>query len=127
MSKKILVVEDDNILQKAIKKALEKENFEVIQAFDGEEGLDLAQTIKPDFILLDIIIPKLNGFSVLKILKEDEETKNIPVVVLTNLGQAEDIEEGESLGAAGHLIKANLSPVDIVAIVKNKIDEINKS
>ncbi|KKT00861.1 MAG: hypothetical protein UV78_C0074G0005 [Parcubacteria group bacterium GW2011_GWA2_43_17] len=85
---------------------------------DGETGLELMKTHKPDLVLLDIIMPKLDGFSVLKKIKEDPATKNVPVILLTNLGQDEDVKKGNNLGAAGYLVKANLTPAQVVDKVK---------
>ncbi len=91
-----------------------KEGFELIQAFDGEEGLEKAKAIKPDLILLDIIMPKLDGFVVLKTLKQDNELKRIPVILLTNLGQDEDIRKAKELGADDYFIKDNHTPAEVV-------------
>ena len=97
------------------------EGFDLTKALDGADGLVKAKSIKPDFILLDIIMPKMDGFSVLKALKEDPETKNIPVMLLTNLGQEEDIERGKQLGSVGYLVKANITPSEVVEEVKKKM------
>ena len=85
-------------------------------------AVEKAKNILPDFILLDIIMPKMDGFAVLKALKEDVKTKNIPVMLLTNLGQEEDIKRGEELGVVGYLVKANTTPSEVVEAVKNKLN-----
>ncbi len=82
-----------------------------------------SQGVKPDLILLDIIMPKLDGFSVLKSLKENSSTKSTPVILLTNLGQDEDIKKGNELGAAGYLVKANLTPGQVVEKIKEVLKQ----
>lgn len=116
--KKILFVEDEPNLQAVLTKALEREKFEIIQAYDGARGLQLARDAHPDLILLDLIIPKKNGFSVLEELKKDEKTKKIPVIVLTNLEQSENIEQALTLGALTYLVKTNYELGEIVEKVK---------
>ncbi len=97
----------------------EHEGFQILKAVDGEQGLQVAAKEKPDFILLDVIMPKMDGFSVLKKLKADEVTKNIPVMLLTNLGQDEDVKKGNELGAVGYLVKANITPSEVLNKVKS--------
>jgi len=92
-------------------------------ALDGEVGLRLAKTKKPDLILLDLILPKINGFDVLKQLKEDPDTKEIPVIVLTNLEGMQDIEKVIGLGATTYLIKANYSLVEVMEKIKKALGE----
>ncbi|MDD5342268.1 MAG: response regulator [Patescibacteria group bacterium] len=112
--RKILLVEDEKMLSSMYATKFAKEGYELIQAYDGEEGLTKAKSIKPDVILLDIIMPKLDGFVVLKALKQDPELKKIPVILLTNLGQDEDIRKGKELGADDYFIKANHTPAEVV-------------
>jgi DNA-binding response OmpR family regulator len=119
---KILLIEDEEILSKMYFLKFSKEGFETILAKDGEEGLKLAKEEKPDVILLDIILPKLDGFSILKSLKEDVSTRDIPVLLLSNLGQDEDVKKGLSLGAVDYLIKANYTPTQVVEKVKRVIE-----
>ena len=116
--KKILFIEDEPILQKNIGRFLEKEGYEVKNALDGQLGLELAKKFKPDLILLDLILPKKDGFEVLKELKIDPETKNIPVIVLTNLEGSIDVEKALSLGATTFLVKANYELKEIVKKIK---------
>jgi len=85
MEKKILFIEDERALHKSLKEILEIENIELVSAFDGEEGLKKVQEDRPDLILLDLILPKIHGFDVLKKIKENKELQNIPLVILTNL------------------------------------------
>ncbi len=104
--KTIVVLEDDTILQKLIVLELSTNNFNVFSASDGEEGLALIREKKPDLVLLDLIMPKVNGFEVLTALKADKTTENIPVIILSNLGQESDIEKGKELGALDHFKKS---------------------
>ena len=123
MSKKILFVEDESTLQKTFGEILKQEGYEMISALDGEIGLRLAKTKKPDLILLDLILPKVHGFEVLKKLKEDEETKNIPVIVLTNLEGIGDVEKAIELGATTYLVKANYSLEEVIEKIKKALGE----
>src|SRR5688572_33132735 len=91
---KVLIVDDDAFLSGIYATKLELEGFQVVSARDGEEGLKAAMREKPDLILLDVLMPKLDGFEVLKRLKAEAEFKATPVIMLTNLGQKEDIEKG---------------------------------
>lgn len=116
--KKILFIEDDENLVSSVKTFIEKEGYDFSSAFDGEEGMLKVKSAQPDLILLDIILPKKNGFEVLKELKENPELKNIPVVILTNLEQESDIEKALSLGAYTYLVKANYSLEEMVRKVK---------
>jgi len=121
--KKILFVEDESALQKTFGERLSPEGYEVISALDGEIGLRLAKTKKPDLILLDLILPKANGFEVLKELKEDKETKDIPVIVLTNLEGIGDVNKAIELGATTYLVKAQYSLEDLVEKIKKVLGE----
>lgn len=116
--KKLLIVEDDTFLAGIYANKFEKEDFGVLLATDGEMGLKLARREAPAIILLDILLPKLDGFAVLEKLKADEQTKRIPVILLTNLGQQEDVDKGLKLGAADYLIKAHFMPAETVEKVK---------
>jgi DNA-binding response OmpR family regulator len=116
--KKILIIEDDNFLRELIVKKLLREGFEVKEALDGEEGVKKTKEEKPDLVLLDLILPTFDGFEVLSRIKMDSETKEIPVVILSNLGQKDEIERGMAMGAADYLVKANFTPSEIVAKIK---------
>lgn len=118
MAVTILVVEDDKFLRELISQKLVKEGFNIESAIDGEEGVKKAKELKPSIILLDLILPGIGGFEVLSKLKEDPETSAIPVIVLSNLGQKEDVEKGLKLGAADYLIKAYFTPGEIIEKVK---------
>ncbi|OIO46283.1 MAG: hypothetical protein AUJ31_02230 [Parcubacteria group bacterium CG1_02_39_15] len=123
MPKTILFIEDESALQKTFGEIFKQEGYEMISALDGEIGLRSAKTKKPDLILLDLILPKINGFDVLKQLKEDPDTKEIPVIVLTNLEGMQDIEKVIGLGATTYLIKANYSLVEVMEKIKKALGE----
>ncbi|MFH1046666.1 MAG: response regulator [Patescibacteria group bacterium] len=115
---KVLIVDDDSFLSGIYATKLEIEGFQVVTARDGEEGLKLAVAEKPAIILLDVLMPKLDGFETLKRLKIDLVTKDIPVIMLTNLGQKEDIEQAIQDGAVDYLIKAHFVPAEAVDKIK---------
>lgn len=115
---KILVVEDDAFLRELVAQKLLKEGFDVVEAVDGEGGVEKARSEHPDCILLDLILPGMDGFQALSLLKNDPALSQIPVVILSNLGQKDDIEKGIKLGAADYLIKAHFTPGEIVAKIK---------
>ena len=123
MTKKILFIEDEPNLQRAVGGVLEKEGYEVKNALDGELGLAEAKKEKPDLILLDLILPKKDGFEVLTELKQAEETKEIPVIVLTNLESSADIEKALELGATTYLVKADYSLDEILEKIKKSLGE----
>jgi len=117
----ILLVEDDSFLAGMYVAKLDLEGFEVHLAADGEKGLKMAKEERPDIILLDIILPKMSGFDVLKSLKDDAKTKDIPVILLTNLGQRGDVKKGLDLGAIDYLIKAHFMPSEVVEKIKKLV------
>ncbi len=121
MGKKVLVIEDDIILRKAIVTALKDAEFDISEALDGDEGLRKAISEKPDLILLDLILPKKSGWSVLDDLKKNDKVKDIPVLVLTVVPALESIEKCTKMGAVGYLIKSDYSLDDIVTSVKEHI------
>ena len=104
-NKKILIVEDDTFLVKMYLERLQDEGYKVAVASNGEEGLQKAEFDKPDLILLDMILPKMNGFDFLKEIKSKSDLKDIPVVILSNLGQDQDVKLGKELGAVDYLVK----------------------
>lgn len=114
----ILLAEDDTFLAGMYVTKLTMEHYTVELATDGEAGLAKAQELHPDLILLDVLMPKLNGFDVLRQLKADPETAKIPVILLTNLGQKSDVQEGLDLGAVDYLIKAHFMPSEVVDKIK---------
>ena len=119
INKKILIVEDDEFLLSMYSTKFEIEGYDVVMAGDGEMGLEKAQKEKPGIILLDIMLPNMDGFDVLKKLKSDRATSSIPVILLTNLSQKQDVEQGLSMGADDYLVKAHFMPSEVV-------DKINR-
>jgi DNA-binding response OmpR family regulator len=116
---KILIVEDDRFLRELIARKLRNEGYEVIEAVDGEEGLKKIKEEKPNLVLLDLILPGIDGFEVLARAKEDPNVASIPVIILSNLGQREEIEKGLKLGAIDYLVKAHFTPGEIIEKIKN--------
>lgn len=123
MAKKILVVEDDRFLRELISQKLLKEGYDIVEAVDGEKGIELARSEKPDLILLDLILPGIDGFEVLARIKSDPEASMAPVIILSNLGQKDDIEKGLKMGATDYLIKAHFTPAEIVEKIRAVIKE----
>lgn len=119
--KRILLIEDDLYLLKIYSNKLKLNDFDVSVATTGEEGLHKAAEEHPDLILLDLMLPSVDGFQVLEDLKTKKDTNHIPVLILSNLGQESDIERGNNLGAADYLVKANLSLAHLVEKVKKNL------
>lgn len=115
---KILLVEDDTVLSKVLAEELDDSGFETFRAFDGEEGLQLAGEKQPNLILLDVLMPKKNGFDVLDALKKNAKTKNIPVFMLTMLGSDDDVKRGLLLGATDYIVKSQHALPEIMEKVK---------
>lgn len=120
---KILFIEDDRAIARAIEFRLTQESYKLILARDGEEGLAKAEKHHPDLILLDIILPKMNGLEVLKKLKEQEKTKAIDVVIFSNLSQREDIKKAEKYGVVGYYVKSDLSTDELTNIINNYFNQ----
>src|SRR3990167_2985905 len=118
-TKKVLVVDDEESIREIYRRELQTRGYQVSSASDGEEGLLKAGEDAPDIVLLDIMLPKMSGIDVLKALKENQLTKNIPVLLLTNLGEETIIKEGFELGADGYLLKVSYTPAQVV-------DEVSK-
>ena len=116
---KIVLIEDDEILAKVVYEELSDAGFDVFQTFDGQEGLEIVRNKKPDLVLLDLILPKKNGFDVLEELKKSPVTHNIPVIILTMLGRDDDIKKGLRLGANDYIVKSQHAIGEIVEKVKN--------
>ena len=127
MPKKILFIEDESALQKTFGEILSQEGYEMTSALDGEIGLRLANPPaggkKPDLILLDLVLPKVHGFEVLKQLKTDKETEDIPVIVLTNLEGIGDVDKALGLGATTYLVKAQYGLEEVVEKIKKALGE----
>lgn len=118
MNKKVLIIEDDPFLSEMYAVKLSDNGFKTEVASDGKAGLVKVLEFQPDLVLLDIVLPKMDGFEVLKEIKSKDETKETPVVLLTNLGQKGEVEKGLSLGAEEYIIKAHFTPTAVVAKVK---------
>lgn len=115
---KLLIVEDEVTLAMVLEEKFKKEGFEVQLAFDGEAAMSAAQKLKPDLILLDLLLPKKHGLEVLKDLKQDPELKNVPVIVLSNLDTDDDIKKSLALGAVDYFVKVQHPIKEIVEKVK---------
>lgn len=118
MPKNILIIEDDKFLRELIVKKLVKEGYKTSEAIDGEEGIKKIKEEKPGLILLDLILPGIDGFEVLAKMKADTNLASIPVIILSNLGQKEDVEKGLKMGATDYLIKAHFTPGEIIDKIK---------
>jgi len=119
--KKILFIEDEPALQESFKSAFARKGYELMQAMDGDDGLARMRVDKPDMVLLDLILPKKHGFEVLQEMKNDAVLKELPVIVLTNLENSEDVEKALELGATTYLVKANYSLEEIVQKVEEAL------
>ena len=120
-SRKILIVEDDSALLKALSTKFVKEGYQILEARDGEEGLNFALHEQPDLILLDLLMPKVDGLTMLKTLRENPWGKLVPVIVLTNSVEAAKLKESMELKANNYFIKTKISLDEVVAKVKQKI------
>ncbi|PIP28775.1 response regulator, partial [Candidatus Kuenenbacteria bacterium CG23_combo_of_CG06-09_8_20_14_all_39_39] len=119
MPKKILIIEDEQVIADALKMGLVESNYKAVVAYDGEDGLEQAKKNKPDLILLDLLLPKKDGMTVLRELREDKITKNVPVMILSQLSDTNKISEGVSLGVVGYLVKVDFSLAEVVEKVKS--------
>lgn len=122
MTRRVLLAEDDRFLRKAGETALRRRGFTVVSATDGEEAIRLAREEAPDLVLLDLIMPKLQGFEVLAALKRDPATRSIPIIVLSNLGQEQDVERAMAAGALAYFVKANFSLQELVRTVEQVLE-----
>lgn len=121
-SKKLLIIEDDLILQKALSQYLEAEGFDVKCAGDGDTGIKMVVKEKPDLILLDIVLPKKDGYEVLAEVRANKDAKNVPIILLTNLGSIADVEKALELGATTYLVKADYRLEEVTAKVKEILE-----
>lgn len=119
MAKTISIVEDDKFLRELIAQKLAKEGYEILTAIDGEEGMAQIKEKRPDLVLLDLILPGIDGFEVLSRMKSEPDLAKIPVVILSNLGQKEEVERGLKLGAVDYMIKAHFTPREIIEKVNS--------
>lgn len=122
-SVKILIIEDDQFLSSVLKGRLEKEGFQVEQAFDGEEGLAKLKVSRPNLILLDLILPKMSGFEVLEQISLDPQLSQIPVMIASNLGQESDIQKAKSLGAVEYYVKVKTTIDELASMVKRIVEQ----
>lgn len=124
MKGKILIIEDDVVLVRMYARKFEYDDYQVVAAYSGGEGVAAASREKPDCILLDIMMPAMDGFAVIRNLKQDETTRNIPIVILTNLGTSEIfIEEAKRLGVKDYLVKYKTGSKDVVSVVEKAIEK----
>ncbi len=114
----VFLAEDDLFLSDMYRTKFKLSGYDMPHAENGEEALKLLREQKPDIMLLDIVMPKKNGFDVLKEVKEDKDLKDIPVIMLTNLSQKDDVDKGLELGAVDYIIKAHSTPAEVVAKVE---------
>ena len=126
MAKKILLIEDDVFLRKVLVRKLLKEGYQVIEAIDGEKGLKSIEQDRPDLILLDLVLPEIDGFEVLAKMKADKTLAKIPVIILSNLGEKKEIRKGLEMGVAGYLIKAHFTPGEIMERIENALSKNKK-
>jgi len=126
MNAKMLIIEDDKFLSLVLKGRLEREGFEVFQAFDGNEALEILKKDIPDLILLDLIMPNMSGFEILEFLRSDPQYSSIPVVVVSNLGQESDIEKAKNLGVIEYYVKVRTSIDNLILNIKSLLEKIKK-
>jgi DNA-binding response OmpR family regulator len=120
-AKKVMIIEDDKFLSSLIKARLEKEGFAVVQAFDGEEAINLLRQGPPDLIVMDLIMPKVNGFEVLQTISITPQLEKTPVIILSNLAQDSDIEKARALGAKEYFVKVKISIDDLLVKIKDLV------
>ena len=123
MAKKILLVEDEEIIMGILEKKLTQTGYQVSVARDGEEGLKAMKEVKPDLILLDIVMPKMGGFEVMETMVKDQELKKIPVIVISNSGQPVELDRAQKLGAKDWLIKTEFDPQEVIDKVVKQIGQ----
>jgi DNA-binding response OmpR family regulator len=119
IAKKIMIIEDDHFLSSLVKVRLEKDGFAVVQAFDGDQAISMLRTEIPNLVMLDLIMPKVNGFDVLKTISLTPGLEKIPVVIVSNLAQDSDIEKAKELGAKEYFVKVKISIDDLVEKIKS--------
>lgn len=122
MIKRLLIIEDEEIILELMRRKLIEEGYEVSVARNGEEGLKVMRQTKPNLILLDIVMPKIDGFGVMEEMGKDEDLKGIPVIIISNSGQPVDLDKARDLGAKDWLIKTEFDPQEVVDKVKKQIN-----
>ena len=121
IKKKILIVEDEEMLYNLLERKLSREGYSIEVAVDGEEGLEKMRVNKPDLILLDIVMPKKDGFEVMAEMQKDGNLKDIPIVIISNSGQPVELDKAKKLGANDWLIKTEFDPQEVIEKVKKQI------
>lgn len=121
MAKKIIIVEDEKILANLLNKKLKAEGYESLIAWNGKKGLELIKKEKPDLILLDIIMPEIDGFELMKTISKDKKLKKIPIIIISNSGQTVEIDKAQELGAVDWLIKTEFDPQEVLNKVVKQI------
>lgn len=115
---KILIIEDDRYISKMYQLKLSLDGFDVQVADNGRVGIDKVKEFRPDIVLTDILMPELDGFEVIKMIKAEEELKSIPILIMSNLGQEDHIQKGLELGALGYIVKSQYTPSRVVDKIK---------
>lgn len=121
----ILIIEDDKFLRELLSRKLEKSGFNISMVIDGEEALRKIKEEEYEIILLDLVLPGVDGFEILKEIKKNPKTSKTPVIILSNLGQQEEVERGLRLGAVDYLIKAHFTPDEIIQKIENILKKNN--
>lgn len=121
MAKKILIIEDEELIRNLLEKKLQKEGYEVAAAENGLEGLEKMKEIHPDLILLDIVMPQKGGFEVMEEMQKNEELKEIPIIIISNSGQPVELDKAKELGAKDWLIKTEFDPQEVLEKVKKQL------
>ena len=121
MKKRILLIEDEEVMSNLLNRKLTKEGYEILVAWDGEEGIRKAREERPDLILLDIVMPRMDGFDVMEDLSKDKELKKIPIIIISNSGQPVDLEKAKNLGAKDWLVKTEFDPQEVLDKVIKQI------
>jgi len=123
---KILIIEDDQFIRRICKNGLERSGFDVVTATEGEEGIEKAREQSPDLILSDLIMPHKNGFEMLEQIKKDEQLKDIPIIILSNLGQESDIQKIKKMGVVDYLIKSDFKIKEVVERINYHLNKLEK-
>lgn len=119
--KKVLLIEDEELIVNLLEKKIKKEGYEVFVARNGKEGLEKMQEVKPDLVLLDIVMPKMGGFEVMKAMKTNPELEKIPVIIISNSGQPVELDKAKELGARDWLIKTEFDPQEVIDKIVRQI------
>jgi CheY-like chemotaxis protein len=128
MSKKVLIIEDEKILIELLERKIKEDGYEVFTALNGKEGLELVKEVKPDLVLLDIIMPEMDGFEVMEEMNKLQELnlKKVPVIIISNSGQPVEIDKALNLGVRDYLIKAQFDPKEVIDKIRKQIGSSEK-